>query len=83
MSKSKGANTRFINDRLGALPSPWDERHYRVAPVSAEIASTFPIEEISLLSFIPDSPWPDQGNIGTLPDGNITGRGSLEMCPLM
>lgn len=66
MSKSKGAKTRFIKQRLGVWKeSPWDSRHFRVNPISSVIAGTFPEEEIDLLGYAPTEIWPDQGNIGT------------------
>ena len=55
----------FIRKRLGALPSGWDKRNWRVMRVTAPQIEELPDEYDELLSYTPTDPWPDQGDIGT------------------
>lgn len=55
----------FILERLGAFPSPWDPRHYRVrCPTSLE-AMELPDEFDGLLEYHDKISWYNQGNIGS------------------
>jgi len=52
-----------LEERLGALPSPWDPKHYRVDNATLLMALELPEEMLDLDPFMP--PIQDQGNIGT------------------
>ena len=59
------AARNFLEDRLGALPSPPDPRHYRVrSPILAE-AEELPEEYDGLLEFHDLENWYDQGSVGS------------------
>jgi hypothetical protein len=55
----------FVRKRLGALPSRWDSRNYRVMRVTPLQFEQLPDEYDELLGYAPKTPWPDQGDIGT------------------
>jgi len=58
-----------IEDRLGALPSPWDPRHYRVPRATFLQAAQLPDEMLGLLPYtqtiIDEFTYPNQGNVGS------------------
>lgn len=54
----------FIEERLGALPSPWMKTHYRVPPAPIEVIEKTPEEFTDLLQYV-KRPVNDQGNIGS------------------
>jgi hypothetical protein len=58
-----------IKSRLGAIPSPWDIRNYRVRPVTKLESESIPESYEGLDIYLPKPPiteaFPDQGNVGT------------------
>lgn len=62
-----------IKSRLGAIPSPWDYRHYRVRMATPLQVAELPEEYDELLDYAFLDPWPDQGDIGSCVgwDGSI------------
>jgi len=64
MVRRKGV--KFLKDRLGAFPSPWDYRHYRVLQASPKEVVELPKEYYKeLLKYAKTDPWPDQGDVGS------------------
>ena len=49
---------------LGAIPSPWDIKHYRVPRATLLMATELPVNMSDLRSYTP-SPFPYQGDIGS------------------
>lgn len=65
-----------LNKRLGAFPSPWDFRHYRVERATLLQVEQLPTEYIELLDYSPEgcgNLHDDQGDIGSCVgwDGSI------------
>lgn len=60
-----GSIVDFLESRLGAFPSPWDVRHYRVNRVTLAQMVEIPGEYDELLQYGPTEDWPDQGDIGS------------------
>lgn len=56
---------KFIKERLGALPSPMDPRHYRVRSPTAAESEEVPVEYDGLLEYHDVAGWYDQGSVGT------------------
>ena len=61
-----------LKSRLGAYPSPWDYRHYRVERATLLQVAQLPTEYAELLKYAPDGIFgdiskehPDQGEIGS------------------
>ena len=58
-----------IKSRLGALPSPWDNRNYRVPCLSPFLAASLPEEMFSLMPYVhqisDEFGYPDQGTVGS------------------
>jgi len=52
-----------LDSRLGAFPSPWDNRHYRVPLATAKEITETP-DEFNLLDWV-KHPLNDQGNVGS------------------
>ena len=59
------SETDFISKRLGAFPSKWDQRNYRVLRVTTLQVAELPDEYDELLDYAPTDAWPDQGDIGS------------------
>ncbi len=53
----------YIEERLGALPSPWMNTHYRLPQVKDELIVEIPLEFIELLQYVKKIN--DQGNVGS------------------
>ncbi len=62
-----------LRKRLGAIPSPWDYRHFRVTRATIKQVLELPKEYDELVNYAPTDPWPDQGDIGSCVgwDGSI------------
>lgn len=53
-----------LKKRLGALPSKWQNTHFRLSTATLRNAAQLPTTYNELMSYIP-APHPDQGNIGS------------------
>jgi len=62
-----------LASRLGAYPSPWDKRHFRIPQVTRAQVAEIPTEYDELLDWAPTNVDKDQGNIGSCVgwDGNF------------
>jgi hypothetical protein len=62
-----------LESRLGAYPSPWDDRNHRLQVVSPQVLQLLPAEYTELVSYAPIE---DQGNVGSCVgfDGELNGR---------
>jgi len=60
----KEFNSTFLRERLGAMPSPWDIRHYRADMATDWEVDQYPETFTDLKVYTPE-PFPDQGNVGT------------------
>jgi len=64
MNKRK-FSSKWISSRLGAFPSPWSSKHYRLTFVLPSEIAKIPPEYLELLDYAPTEDWPNQGNIGS------------------
>ncbi len=64
MRKMTKFKRKFLEERLGAIQSPWDHRHYRVDSATLLQVTQLPVEYTELYDYSPTEVWPDQGDIG-------------------
>lgn len=62
-----------LEKRLGAIPSIWNDKNFRVRQPFLKEVADLPKEYEGLYEFAPTETWPDQGNIGSCVgwDGSI------------